>query len=231
MQQQEETWRIVSDELWHAAQKTREIRNEYHLRDAQGRILRSAARGPARRKRLLSGFLQCGECGGSFHAVKARVWGCSWHRNRGTCTNDVQIPQARLERAVLAAVKGAFDEEVVRHALEVALGDLRKRIEAAEPRLLEAELATLDTKIGRALDLAIDLGDMDVAKDRLRTLRTERERVANQLEQVRVDLPSVEDLLPQLRERLRDFESTLKADVVRGRLALGGLLGDRRLRI
>ena len=76
----------------------------------------------------------------------------------------------------------------------------------------------------------------DVAKTQLllpisRALRTERERVANQLEQVRVDRSSVEDLLPQLRERLRDFESTLKADVVCGRLVLGGLLGDRRLRI
>jgi hypothetical protein len=36
--QQEEAWRIVSDELWSAAQKTRDRRNERHERDGCGRI-------------------------------------------------------------------------------------------------------------------------------------------------------------------------------------------------
>ncbi len=34
-----------------------------------------------------------------------------------------------------------------------------------------------------------------------------------------------------LREKLCDLEKTLKADIVPGRLALGGLLGDERLRV
>ncbi|MCH7643345.1 MAG: hypothetical protein IH974_00795 [Myxococcales bacterium] len=34
-----------------------------------------------------------------------------------------------------------------------------------------------------------------------------------------------------LREKLCDLEKTLKADIVLGRLALGGLLGDERLRV
>jgi hypothetical protein len=37
--------------------------------------------------------------------------------------------------------------------------------------------------------------------------------------------------MPRLREKLRDLEKTLKADVALGRLALGGLLGDERLRV
>lgn len=69
VRQQDETWRIVSDELWHAAQDARGRRNALHLRDGRGRIVRSAAHGPTRRKRLLSGFLVCGECGGSYHAI------------------------------------------------------------------------------------------------------------------------------------------------------------------
>jgi len=112
----------------------------------------------------------------------------------------------------------------------VAIEELRRRMQAAEPKRLEAELADLDKKIDRALDLVIDLGDPG-AKDRLRTLRTERERVAGELSQLRIEFPSTDELMPRLREKLREIEVTLKADVARGRLALGGLLGNQRLRV
>jgi hypothetical protein len=223
----------VSDDLWKAAQVARNKRNERHLRDGSGRILRTAIKGGARRRRLLAGFLQCGECGGSIYALKGggRDWGCSWHRDRGTCENDARFTEAHLEKGVLRAVKAALDEEVVRHALEVALEDLRARIKTAEPTRIEAELAKLDTKIERAVDLAIEMGDMDTAKKRLRALRDERERLVRELGASRIQIPSTDELLPRLREKLRDLEVTLKADVALGRLAIGGLLGDQRLRV
>jgi hypothetical protein len=56
-------------------------------------------------------------------------------------------------------------------------------------------------------------------------------RLAAELAGVRVDLPTAEELMPRLREKLRDVQATPKADVALGRLALGGLLGDRRLRV
>jgi len=187
----------------------------------------------APRKRLLAGFLQCGECGGSVHALTGggRTWGCSWHRNRNTCENDVRIPEARLEREVLRSVKAALDEEVARHALEVAIDDLKARINAANPNRVEAELAKLDVKIERALDLAIEMGDLDAAKKRLKTLRDERAQLARELVASRIRIPSVEELMPRVCEKLRDLEATLKADIGMGRLALGGLLGDQRLRV
>ena len=233
VRQQEEAWRIVSDELWQAAQEVGGRRNERYLRDDAGKIRRTALGIPSgRRRRLLSGFLVCGECGGSYHALTGRAeWGCSWHRNRGTCGNGVRIPQAQLEAAVLAAVRGAIDEEIAAHALEVALGDLRQRMASAEPKLLEAELAGLDAKIARALDLAIELGDLVEAKDRLRALRADRERVAGELGRTRVQLPTAEELLPRLREKLREIDATLRADEAMSRLALGALLGDRRIRV
>src|SRR5262245_3846658 len=83
VRQQDEAWRIVSDELWHAAQDARGQRNERHLRDSKGQIRRSALGSGARRKRLLAGFLECGECGGAVHVVSRDNWGCSWHKNRG----------------------------------------------------------------------------------------------------------------------------------------------------
>ena len=72
---------------------------------------------------------------------------------------------------------------------------------------------------------------MDAAKAKLRDLRTEREGVARQLAQAHTDLPTVEELMPSLRERLQNIEKTLQADLAQGRLALGALLGDQRLRV
>jgi hypothetical protein len=61
--------------------------------------------------------------------------------------------------------------------------------------------------------------------------KTERERLASELGRRRTNLPTLEELKPLLRERLRDLEATLRADVPRGRLALGTLLDGKRLRI
>lgn len=235
VRQQDEAWRIVSDELWHAAQAARGRRNERHVRDGRGRIVRTAIEEKAaRRKRLLSGFLICGECGGSYHALTGgAMWGCSWHRNRGSevCKNAVRVPQALLETAVMGVVREALDEEVAAHALEVALDELRRRMAASEPAELEAQLADLDAKIGRALDLAIELGDMEAAKTRLRELRSDRERVAGRLAASRVELPTSAEIMPLVRAKLREIEATLRADVAHGRLALGALLADRRIKI
>jgi DNA invertase Pin-like site-specific DNA recombinase len=228
----DDAWRIVSDDLWSAAQATREKRNKRFQRDASGKIRRTAVGNASTRKRLLSGFLACGECGGSFHELHGRAeWGCSWHRNRGTCDNGIRVAQAQLERAVVGAVRSAIDEAVVERALEVALAELRRRANSAEPRLLEAELAALDTKVERALDLAIELGDMPAAKERLHALRVERVSLAQRLDEAHQDLPTVEELLPRLREKLRDLDVTLGADLARGRLALGSLLDGERIRV
>ena len=37
--------------------------------------------------------------------------------------------------------------------------------------------------------------------------------------------------MPAVRERLREIEATLQGDATQGRLVLGALLGDRRLRV
>ena len=78
------------------------------------------------------------------------------------------------------------------------------------------------------LDREVDLGAI---KDRLRSLRAEREGVVRELAQSRFSLPTADELMPRLREKLDELETTLRSDVARGRLALGGLLGGERLRV
>ena len=47
----------------------------------------------------------------------------------------------------------------------------------------------------------------------VRTLRSERERVAGELSRARVRLRTAEELMPRLREKLRHLEATLEADL------------------
>jgi hypothetical protein len=104
VRQQEEAWRIVSDELWHAAQDARGRRNERLERDGRGRILQTSIdRGRASRKRLLSGFLECAECGGSSHELQRRALGvlvAARSRERG-------VRERRADRA--GAARGGRD--------------------------------------------------------------------------------------------------------------------------
>ncbi|WP_443024717.1 recombinase zinc beta ribbon domain-containing protein [Sphingomonas sp. MA1305] len=54
-------------------------------------------------KRLLSGLIRCGECGGTFTVVGAERWGRSTARSSGTCDNSRTISTLRLKSRVLGA--------------------------------------------------------------------------------------------------------------------------------
>ena len=119
---------------------------------------------------------------------------------------------------MLKAVREALDDDIAEEALKVAIEELRKRIDAAEPSALAAQLSGLDAKIERVLDLAIDGGgDLPGVKERLRLLRADWERVAGELARARTSLPVVADLMPPVREKLRQIEATIQADVAQGR--------------
>jgi site-specific DNA recombinase len=151
MRQHDEAWRIVSDDLWQAAQKVLDTRNARCTRAVgTGKITWHAAGLGTVRKRLLAGFLRCAECGGSFHAIDRRSWGCSRFRNGG-CDNALRIPGGVLERLILGAVEeDVFDAEVAAFAAKVALDELGARIEKSDRAGLATKLEELNAKIVRA---------------------------------------------------------------------------------
>jgi hypothetical protein len=72
---------------------------------------------------------------------------------------------------------------------------------------------------------------LEAARVRLRELRAERERVARAHAAARVTLPTLDELRPQLRAKLREIGDTLRGEVASGRLTLGALLQGRRIRV
>ena len=72
-----------------------------------------------RAKRLLSGLLRCGQCGGTYIVVSRDYVGCSNHRNKGVCSNARTITMREIEDRVLVALqRHLLTPEVVAVAIE-----------------------------------------------------------------------------------------------------------------
>jgi hypothetical protein len=49
--------------------------------------------------------MRCGACGGGYSKISTHLFGCSTARNKGTCSNRLNIRRDVLESAVLDGLK------------------------------------------------------------------------------------------------------------------------------
>ena len=85
--------RIIDEETWEAVQAIKECYS----------LLRGNRR--QTKKRLLSGLVRCGACGGTMTIINRKRYSCSAKRERGTCSNPVGIKAAELEKRVLDGLR------------------------------------------------------------------------------------------------------------------------------
>lgn len=130
--------RIVDQATWNAV---------------QARIERGSSQ-PAHRlrrpRRLFSGLLVCGECGGNVTIRCGEQWGCSNHSETGTCSNKRLTLNGVIERRVLGALQdrlldpslvseyvaayhAAEREALARHTETKA--DLKKKLREADAKV------------------------------------------------------------------------------------------------
>jgi hypothetical protein len=100
-----------------------------------------------------------------------------------------------------------------------------------DPKDLDAQIQRIDMQIERAVDLAVELGDVDAVKVKLRSLREERSRLSADRVCTAGRIPTIEEFMPMVKAKLADLRTTLERDVAQSRMALGALLGEDRLRI
>jgi site-specific DNA recombinase len=187
---------------------------------AQARLNRAAAlplteRARNRPRRLLSGLVRCGVCGGSYTVVGTERWGCSRHREAGTCPNGNRVGTRELEDRVLEGLKAKLlsDEAVslmVRRFHEKRERDLQKTARSRDTA--ERRLQTTEAAIGRLVD-AIAAGGMRFAEieAKLTSLREEKDRLAAELNEM--DAVPVIALHPQIAEIYRARIAALKLDL------------------
>jgi site-specific DNA recombinase len=213
--------RIVSDELWAAAQARRPGKRL----DGTGKRV---GRPP---KYLLSGLLRCGECGGPIQVCNSkdgketiRAYACAYHRDRGSvvCKNERRRPMDKLD----AAVTNFLAKEIVEHGLvEELMAVVRRRLEermrAARPRPLDelkAEATKLKTEMDRLLR-AITESDGKIAtlynafqerETKLKAIEEELKRLASEQRAEEPVSLTARRLEQRIRERLQEMRLTLK---------------------
>ena len=170
--------RIVSQELFNAAQSRKQARGHTHPNKQR------------RPRHMLSGMLRCGACGagmstnGKDKSERIRIR-CSAATESGTCRDAKTFYLHTVESAVLAGLEAEMQHpsviaEYVRTYLEE-----RKRLSAkanAKRAHLETRLGELNREIDRLVDaIAKGQGDPAVLGPRSTVLNEERKQIATEL--------------------------------------------------
>ncbi len=185
---------IIDDATWQAAQTLR------------GRYSSQAGNKRQTKKRLLSGLVRCGGCGGAMTIINRERYSCSARRERGTCTCPVSISVAELEDRILTALKdillrredliaefaASFREEVQR----------LRRSRKDNSATLQKELEKVTRGIDRALSFILEGdGDPGSIRVKLKELEARKRDLERQLTQT--DPTPTLEIHPNLGELYR----------------------------
>ena len=202
--------RIIDDATWQQAQA---LKSRYGSRAANRRQTT---------KRLLSGLIRCGSCGGAMTIINRNRYSCSAHREQGTCDSPAGIQASLLEQRVMEGLKSILlgREDMVAAFAEAYRAEL-KRLEggrSAERTRLARELARIESGITRCLDF-ITGGDGDPGSVRatLTDLEGHKRDLQRRLDERTIEAaitfhPNIPDLY---RRKVNELQSLLENDASR----------------
>jgi site-specific DNA recombinase len=206
--------RIIDDNLWRQVQL---IKLRYSSRWGNKR---------QSKKRLLSGLLKCGLCGGGMTISRGDRYYCSARREKGTCDAGSGIGAHELEERVLKGLREIllgnemlFDEFAAEFKRELAR--LKNASHRTNHRLLK-ELQQVERGIKRYLDFIIGGdGDPGSVRDQLRRLEAHKREIEVDLNAQKRDMeiaihPNLPDLYRRKITRLQEVlnDETTRPQVV-----------------
>ncbi|WP_373444401.1 recombinase family protein [Ruegeria atlantica] len=213
--------RIIDDETWERVQA---IKSRYASQAGNKRQTK---------KRLLSGLIKCGSCGGSMTIVNRERYSCSARRERGTCDSPVGIVASALEERVLGGLRSillgqeALIEEFAK-AFRAELTRLRKSRGNREAEL-RRELTKVERGIKRCLDFIVEGdGDPGSVSETLRDLNARKTKLQADLK--RIDAFAPVDIHPNVaelyRRKVAELQGLLSDDAARNEAmeAIRGLI-------
>ena len=230
--------RIVSDELWQAAQQRMASARAQYLRTSGGRLYGKPGAG-LESKHLLAGFLQCGVCGGNMFFSKKTgkrgrpvlMYACSNRRSRGeaACSNAYGVPAAELTEAVSAELKKVVLNPTMLGNMLAA--ELKSRAETpdaakAQRQELTARAAKLAGEVDRIAEaIAEGAGDSKTLVAKLREREAEHHDALARLEHLNGLEIEAEDFdmiawLEEMRGVLSNLQAVLESDPTAGRQLL-----------
>lgn len=194
--------RIVDDEAWQKVQ-------------ARHRALSDDPRGHARSpKRLLSGLIFCGACGGPMW-LQGQKYACANHRERATCDNAKIIRALAVEDRVLAGLRerllapDALAEVIRRYH---AAGETARQAAVRDRLPMEKELAEIGRRIDRAAD-SYERGVFEVDELAARVAPLKARRAELQTALAAVEAPPAVRLHPKAGEHYAGLVGVLAASL------------------
>ena len=170
--------RIVDDDLWKEV-KARQAKNAIG-RDDMGNTNFATATYRRRPKYLFSGLLKCGCCDGGYSMVSGTHLGCSTSRNKGTCSNRVNIRRDELETRVINALRSRMLDPRLFAEFCSAYTQETNRLRMASRASIAAaehELERIAREVEKLMDLylkdALSIDDVKDRGDRLRARKAE----------------------------------------------------------
>jgi len=206
--------RIIGDDLWNRVQA---IKQRYSSRWGNKR---------QSKKRLLSGLLKCGRCGGGMTISRSDRYYCSARREKSTCDSNRGISAHEIEgrvlnglRDILLGNENLVDEFAAEFKRE--LTRLRKQGHGATRSLLK-ELQQVERGIKRCLAFITGGdGDPGSVRDQLRQLDARKREIDADLKSHQAELKmAIHPNLPELyRRKVATLQETMKDETLQSTAA------------
>lgn len=176
---------------------------------------------PARniRKYLMSGLIKCSVCGGSYTSIGDGRFGCSQHKDRGTCANKKRVKVADVDARVLSALKShLLDPRYITTFVEECRREWAKLTGGhdAERKRLSGQQKGLETKIARLIRMI----EQGTQSESITGQITERERELRDIKDKAAALPNpdiapIPDNLTHIwASILGDLDTALRKDSI-----------------
>ncbi len=183
--------RIIDQHLWEQAQALK------------ARYASHAGNKRQTKKRLLTGLIKCGCCGGNMTIARKDRYYCAARRERGTCEADFGIAAAEVESRVLNGLRGILvgnDTLITTFTAELNAELARlKTDKGADKATLQKDLAEVERGINRCVDFIMS-GDGAPASVRERLTALEARKAELQARLARRNISSAIAFHPNYAE-------------------------------
>ena len=206
--------RIIDDATWKAAQAMK-INRRHNATPATVQ----KARAP---KRVFSGLMKCGCCGGGMASIGADRKGvrlqCTTHRESGSCPNGRRVYLDEIEALAIKGLRQHLAHPQMITEFVEAYNVERKRLKkeaSSERSRIERRLGEIEREIKRIVDFIVKGMATDALIPRMNELEAERKALAARLEETN-EADNVIALHPKAIERYKRAVVELADELKRG---------------
>jgi site-specific DNA recombinase len=204
--------RIVSDDLWQRVKRRQRARAETIGASVRAGLAEATARRGRPQQYLLSGLVQCPECGSNYVIGPHRQYRCASNFNGGVsaCPNRARFLRDEAEHELLAGLRERLLKRDVVEAVRRRVAEIVRAQSKPPSKGRAEEIADLERQRDRLVD-AIASGGLSgspAVAQRLAEIEASLERLQQQAQRVPA-MPKVEKMLPGIVDAHRAFVADL----------------------